>query len=115
MCMQAETREAKTIHLEHVLHTSVNADCQQMDESEVDYPMIEPDEKKIDHLVSGIQQKFGLELLGIDVIIENRTGRYGVIDINVFPGTWALYKVFIFCCHYRLYDVCKFLQVKSSH
>jgi len=53
----------------------------------VDYPVIEPDKKKVDHLVSGIQKKFGLELLGIDVIIENGTGRYGVIDINAFPGT----------------------------
>jgi len=56
----------------------------------VDYPVIEPDEQKIDHLVSGIQKKFGLELLGIDVIIENGTGRYGVIDINAFPGTTTL-------------------------
>jgi len=61
-----------------------------MDDSEVDYPIIEPDEKKMDHLVSGIQKKFGLELLGIDVIIENGTGRYGVIDINAFPGTMTL-------------------------
>ena len=61
-----------------------------MDESEIDYPIIEPDEQKIDHLVSGIQKKFGLELLGIDVIIENGTGRYGVIDINAFPGITAL-------------------------
>lgn len=36
--------------------------------------------------VQGIQKKFGLELLGIDVIIENDTGRYAVIDINAFPG-----------------------------
>jgi len=58
-----------------------------MDESDMDYPLIEPDEKKVDQLVSGIQRKFGLELLGIDIIIENGTGRYGVVDINAFPGT----------------------------
>ena len=52
----------------------------------MDYPIIEPDEKKMNHLVTGIQKKFGLDLLGIDVIIENGTGRYGVIDINAFPG-----------------------------
>jgi len=57
-----------------------------MDESEVDYPIIEPDERKLIHLVAGLQKKFGLDLLGIDVIIENGTGRYAVIDINVFPG-----------------------------
>ena len=58
----------------------------------MDYPIIEPDETKMDHLVSGIQKKFGLELLGVDVIIENGTGRYGVIDINAFPGS-----VTVFC------------------
>lgn len=55
-------------------------------DSEVDYPIIEPDETKMFRLVSGIQKKFDLDLLGIDVIIENGTGRYGVIDINAFPG-----------------------------
>jgi len=58
----------------------------------MDYPVIEPDEKKIDQLVSGIQTKLGLELLGIDIIIENGTGRYGVIDANAFPGC------LLFCC-----------------
>jgi len=58
----------------------------QMDETDVDYPVIEPDSTKIDRLVSGIQRKFGLDLVGIDIIIESRTGRYGVIDINAFPG-----------------------------
>ena len=57
-----------------------------MDASEIDYPVIEPDERKLIHLVAGLQKKFGLDLLGIDVIIENTSGRYAVIDINVFPG-----------------------------
>lgn len=58
-----------------------------MTDSEYDYPIIEPDERKLVHLVSALQKKFGLDLLGVDVIIENDTGRYAVIDINVFPGT----------------------------
>jgi len=66
-----------------------------MDESETDYPVMEPDKQKMDYLASAVQQKFGLELLGIDVIIENGTGRYGVIDINAFPG--------IFCILHRLW------------
>ena len=63
-----------------------------MAESEVEYPIIEPDDQKLLQLSAGIQKWFDLELVGIDVIIENSTGRYAVIDINVFPG--ALYTLF---------------------
>lgn len=60
----------------------------QLDESDLlSHPLIEPDCKKMEQFVRGIQKKFGLDLLGIDVIIENDTGRYAVIDINAFPGT----------------------------
>lgn len=59
----------------------------QLDELDLlSHPLIEPDCQKMELFVQGIQKKFGLELLGIDVIIENDTGRYAVIDINAFPG-----------------------------
>jgi len=57
-----------------------------MSESEVEYPIIEPDEQKLLQLSAGVQKRFDIELLGIDMIIENATGRYAVIDVNVFPG-----------------------------
>jgi len=66
-----------------------------MAEREVEYPIIEPDQQKLLQLSAGIQKRFDLELLGIDVIIENSTGRYAVIDINVFPG--ALHLLIVFC------------------
>jgi len=62
-----------------------------MSESEVEYPIIVPDKQKLLQLSAGIQKRFGLELLGIDLIIENATGRYAVIDINVFPGAVFLH------------------------
>jgi len=65
-----------------------------MAESEVEYPIIEPDEQKLLLLSAGIQKRFDLELLGIDLIIENSTGRYAVIDINVFPGAVCPHFVF---------------------
>jgi len=58
-----------------------------MAESEVEYPIIEPDEQKLLQLSTGVQKQFDLELLGIDMIIDNATGRYAVIDVNVFPGS----------------------------
>jgi inositol-1,3,4-trisphosphate 5/6-kinase/inositol-tetrakisphosphate 1-kinase len=66
-----------------------NSSCflNQLDELDLlSHPLIEPDCKKMEQFVRGIQKKFGLDLLGIDVIIENDTGRYAVIDINAFPG-----------------------------
>jgi len=61
-----------------------------MTESEVEYPIIEPDEQKLLQLSAGVQKQFHLELVGIDMIIDNRTGRYAVIDVNVFPGELSL-------------------------
>lgn len=64
-----------------------------MTESEVEYPIIEPDEQKLLQLSAGVQKRFDLELFGIDVIIENSTGRYAVIDINAFPGAVHIHFV----------------------
>lgn len=50
------------------------------------FPLISPDLGKLRMLAEKIQDRFGLDLLGIDVIIENRTGHYAIIDINTFPG-----------------------------
>jgi inositol-1,3,4-trisphosphate 5/6-kinase/inositol-tetrakisphosphate 1-kinase len=55
-------------------------------ESELELPIIEPDVTKLRQLSSSVQKSFELDLLGIDVIIENKTGRYAIIDINTFPG-----------------------------
>lgn len=50
------------------------------------FPLISPDLSKLRMLAEKVQERFGLDLLGIDVIIENRTGHYAIIDINTFPG-----------------------------
>ena len=34
-----------------------------------------------------VREVFGLQLVGIDVIVDIKTGKYGIIDINAFPGT----------------------------
>ena len=57
-----------------------------MDESELEQPVFKPDADKLRSLTIRLQQTFGLDLFGIDVIIENVTGRYAVIDVNTFPG-----------------------------
>jgi len=60
--------------------------CLKMDESELEPPLFEPDAKNLRNLTVRLQETFGLDLFGIDVIIENVTGRYAIIDVNTFPG-----------------------------
>ncbi|XP_074100801.1 inositol-tetrakisphosphate 1-kinase isoform X2 [Cotesia typhae] len=47
---------------------------------------IEPNHEIIQYIVAKVTKIFGLTLLGIDVVIENHTGKYAIIDVNVFPG-----------------------------
>lgn len=58
----------------------------QVKESDLVLPLILPDLEKLEMLADNVQKRFNLDLIGIDVIIENRTGRYAIIDINTFPG-----------------------------
>lgn len=57
-----------------------------MDDSQLEQPVFKPDAEKLRGLTIRLQQTFGLDLFGIDVIIENVTGRYAIIDVNTFPG-----------------------------
>ncbi|EZA62042.1 Inositol-tetrakisphosphate 1-kinase [Ooceraea biroi] len=55
--------------------------------SEEDIPLtVKPNHQTFEMIVKNIQGIFGLVLVGIDVVIENHTGKYAIIDVNVFPG-----------------------------
>jgi inositol-1,3,4-trisphosphate 5/6-kinase/inositol-tetrakisphosphate 1-kinase len=45
-----------------------------------------PDSAKLQRIVRTLRKELGMSLLGIDIIIENGSGRYGIIDINAYPG-----------------------------
>ncbi|XP_057328547.1 inositol-tetrakisphosphate 1-kinase-like [Microplitis mediator] len=47
---------------------------------------IKPNHETVQDIVTKITKIFGLTLLGVDVVIENHTGKYAIIDVNVFPG-----------------------------
>lgn len=47
---------------------------------------IKPEPERLTEIVYTIRKALGMSLLGIDVVIENNTGRYAVIDINAYPG-----------------------------
>ena len=48
-----------------------------------------PDSAKVERIVSTLRTELGMSLFGIDVVIANGSGRYGIIDINAFPGDAA--------------------------
>ncbi|KZC11308.1 Inositol-tetrakisphosphate 1-kinase, partial [Dufourea novaeangliae] len=55
--------------------------------SEADIPLtVKPEHETLEKIVKNITELFGLRLFGVDVVIENHTGKYAIIDVNVFPG-----------------------------
>lgn len=47
---------------------------------------VRPRHEILEKIARRMRQIFGLILLGFDVVVENHTGRYAIIDVNVFPG-----------------------------
>lgn len=47
---------------------------------------VKPNFDIFERIVKNVAKSFGLILLGIDVVIENHTQKYAIIDVNVFPG-----------------------------
>lgn len=44
------------------------------------------DPAKLAAIVSTVKERLGMELLGIDVVVERNTGRHAIIDINAYPS-----------------------------
>ncbi|UYV78222.1 HSP90AB1 [Cordylochernes scorpioides] len=47
---------------------------------------VELDPVCVEQIVSAIMEQFGLYLFGADLIVDNATGRYAIIDVNTFPN-----------------------------
>lgn len=47
---------------------------------------VKPKYEIFERIVKKIEKIFGLILVGIDVVLENHTGKYAIIDVNAFPG-----------------------------
>lgn len=45
-----------------------------------------PSKERLNKIVKIFSEKLGLTFYGIDIIIENGTSRYAIIDMNTFPG-----------------------------
>lgn len=53
---------------------------------EIQGEVIKPDVNVLEKISRSLRQAFGLDLFGIDVIIESITGKYAVVDVNSCPG-----------------------------
>ncbi|XP_039616533.1 inositol-tetrakisphosphate 1-kinase-like [Polypterus senegalus] len=68
-------------------------------DKEMDWPG-PPSEDVISTLVAELQAELGMSLFGVDVIINNETGRLTVIDINIFPGYEGVPEFFSALLHH---------------
>ncbi|XP_043496704.1 inositol-tetrakisphosphate 1-kinase-like [Polistes fuscatus] len=48
--------------------------------------IVKPNIEILEEIIKKITKIFGLHLVGIDIVIENDTKKYAVIDVNAFPG-----------------------------
>lgn len=44
-------------------------------------------------IVTNLREALNMDLLGIDVVIDSNTGKYGIIDVNAFPSKF----IFSYC------------------
>ncbi|KAJ8932352.1 hypothetical protein NQ314_014719 [Rhamnusium bicolor] len=57
-----------------------------LDPGDVTNEKVKPDEKILEIIADTLRKAFGMELLGVDVVIEKSTGKYAIIDVNAYPG-----------------------------
>ncbi|KAG8193680.1 hypothetical protein JTE90_024043 [Oedothorax gibbosus] len=80
--------ERKTIFFDgnEISKPNSSSELTELDDNESYTPMIWPEKEKLDLIVKVLHKRVGLNLLGIDIVVDNRTGHYAIIDTNVFPG-----------------------------
>ncbi|RZF39139.1 hypothetical protein LSTR_LSTR005767 [Laodelphax striatellus] len=57
-----------------------------LDEAEATNTPVEADMRRMDAIVTTLRSLLGMDLLGIDVVVENNSNRHVIIDINAYPG-----------------------------
>lgn len=58
----------------------------ELDEESEETEVLTPSQDIVDAIVCEFRERLNLKLFGIDVIIERKSGRHAIIDVNVFPG-----------------------------
>ena len=58
----------------------------QLDEEDKSHVVNRPTNEEMAKVSHAVREVFDLQLVGIDVIVDIKTGKYGIIDVNAFPG-----------------------------
>lgn len=64
-----------------------------LDPEDLKYAKHSPDPHIIEEIVKTLTSSFQMDLLGVDFVIENTSGKYAVIDVNAYPGNYIYYIV----------------------
>ncbi|BES99604.1 Inositol 1, 3, 4-trisphosphate 5/6-kinase [Nesidiocoris tenuis] len=80
--------DRKTIHFDShdVSKPDSSSSLSVMDDVETTEENQNVDPEKLKQIVSILHEELGMNLLGVDVVVENTTGRHAIIDINPYPG-----------------------------
>jgi len=62
------------------------APVQSIEHNNDQFSPLMPSKERLNKIVNIFSEKLGLTFYGIDIIIENGTSRYAIIDMNTFPG-----------------------------
>ncbi|XP_060530454.1 inositol-tetrakisphosphate 1-kinase-like [Cylas formicarius] len=57
-----------------------------LDPEDIHKECTKPDHKTMQVIANTLRRCFGMDLLGIDFVIETSSGRYAIIDVNAYPG-----------------------------
>ncbi|KAI4463704.1 inositol-tetrakisphosphate 1-kinase [Holotrichia oblita] len=57
-----------------------------LDPEDISVQEIKPNPKILQKIAETLRLAFEMDLIGIDVVIENSTGKYGIVDVNAYPG-----------------------------
>lgn len=83
---QASQRESIYFDSSDVSKADSRSRLSVLDPEDIENELWQPDPKVMEVIASTLRKCFGMDLLGIDVVIENTTGRYAIIDVNAYPG-----------------------------
>ena len=64
-----------------------------------------PTDEEMVKISHAVREVFGLQLVGIDVIVDNETGKYGIIDVNAFPGTDVRQHLSLYLSHEEIVEL----------
>lgn len=80
--------EQETVHFNshHVSKENSQSPLNQLDPGDEKEDLPKADPAVFNRIVTVLRDELKMDLLGIDVVIESSTGRYGIIDVNAFPS-----------------------------